>query len=126
MYSTTTDLGRLTRFVAVTLITMGVNASFGAERPNIILIMGDDHGWDETGYNGHPHLKTPVLDEMATGGLRLNQDIPEGDVLLLHIEETFQYPTDLVAMRISGRVLQQVVDIGQVIVTYVSDEAVNE
>ena len=27
--------------------------------------MGDDHGWDETGYNGHPDLKTPVLDEMA-------------------------------------------------------------
>ncbi len=34
-------------------------------RPNIILLMGDDHGWDETAYNGHPHLRTPVLDEMA-------------------------------------------------------------
>ena len=30
------------------------------ERPNIILLMGDDHGWEETGYNGHPDLKTPV------------------------------------------------------------------
>ena len=35
------------------------------DRPNIILLMGDDHGWDETGYNGHPHLVTPVLDRMA-------------------------------------------------------------
>ena len=43
-----------------------------AERPNIILCMGDDHGWEETGYNGHPHLKTPVLDEMAAAGLRLD------------------------------------------------------
>jgi arylsulfatase A-like enzyme len=43
------------------------------ERPNIILLMGDDHGWDETGYNGHPHLKTPVLDEMAASGLRLDR-----------------------------------------------------
>jgi arylsulfatase A-like enzyme len=34
--------------------------------------MGDDHGWEETGYNGHPHLKTPVLDEMAAQGLRLD------------------------------------------------------
>jgi arylsulfatase A-like enzyme len=42
-------------------------------RPNIILLMGDDHGWDETGYNGHPHLKTPVLDEMAASGLRLDR-----------------------------------------------------
>ncbi len=41
--------------------------------PNIILCMGDDHGWEETGYNGHPHLKTPVLDEMAATGLRLDR-----------------------------------------------------
>jgi hypothetical protein len=32
------------------------------DRPGLILMMGDDHGWEETGYNGHPHLKTPVLD----------------------------------------------------------------
>jgi len=43
------------------------------QRPNIILSMGDDHGWDETGYNGHPHLRTPVLDEMAATGLRLDR-----------------------------------------------------
>ncbi len=42
-------------------------------RPNIILMMGDDHGWEETGYNGHPHVKTPVLDDMAATGLRLDR-----------------------------------------------------
>ena len=42
-------------------------------RPNIILCMGDDHGWDETAYNGHPHLRTPVLDEMAATGLRMDR-----------------------------------------------------
>ena len=42
-------------------------------KPNIILCMGDDHGWDETGYNGHPHLRTPALDEMAATGLRLDR-----------------------------------------------------
>ncbi len=41
--------------------------------PNIILLMGDDHGWEETGYHGHPHVKTPVLDEMAATGLRLER-----------------------------------------------------
>ncbi|MGC3972179.1 MAG: sulfatase-like hydrolase/transferase [Pirellulales bacterium] len=41
--------------------------------PNFILLMGDDHGWEETGYNGHPHVKTPVLDEMAAQGLRLDR-----------------------------------------------------
>ena len=43
------------------------------QRPNIILCMGDDHGWDETAYNGHPHLETPVLDEMAAKGLRMDR-----------------------------------------------------
>ena len=41
-------------------------------RPNIILLMGDDHGWEEVGYNGHPYVKTPCLDEMAASGLRLD------------------------------------------------------
>ncbi|MCA1964262.1 MAG: sulfatase-like hydrolase/transferase, partial [Prosthecobacter sp.] len=31
------------------------------------------HGWEETGYHGHPHVKTPVLDEMAAQGLRLER-----------------------------------------------------
>jgi arylsulfatase A-like enzyme len=35
-------------------------------------MMGDDHGWAETGYYNHPHLKTPVLDEMASRGLRMD------------------------------------------------------
>ena len=43
------------------------------ELPNIILLMGDDHGWDEVGYNGHPFVKTPVLDEMAANGLRFDR-----------------------------------------------------
>jgi arylsulfatase A-like enzyme len=42
-------------------------------RPNIILLMGDDHGWEETGYNGHPHVKTPVLDEIAANGFRFDR-----------------------------------------------------
>lgn len=43
------------------------------ELPNVILLLGDDHGWDETGYNGHPYLKTPVLDELAKNGVRMNR-----------------------------------------------------
>jgi len=49
-----------------------VATSPAAEPTNVILLMGDDHGWEETGYNGHAYLKTPVLDEMAAGGLRLD------------------------------------------------------
>ncbi len=41
--------------------------------PSFILLMSDDHGWDEVGYNGHPFVKTPVLDEMAAIGLRFDR-----------------------------------------------------
>ncbi len=44
-----------------------------ANRPNIVLVMADDQGWGETGYNGHPHVKTPVLDAMAKSALKLER-----------------------------------------------------
>lgn len=60
--------------VLLTLIGFSLNSQASElDRPNIILLMGDDHGWEETGYNGHPHVKTPVLDEMAATGLRLDR-----------------------------------------------------
>ena len=31
--------------------------------------MTDDQGWGDTGYNGHPHLKTPHLDQMQNEGV---------------------------------------------------------
>ena len=49
-----------------------LTCGLAAPRPNFILMMGDDHGWEETGYNKHPHVKTPVLDEMAATGLRFD------------------------------------------------------
>jgi len=48
-------------------------ARSGANRPNIVLCMADDQGWNEVGYYGHPFLKTPVLDEMAGAGLRFDR-----------------------------------------------------
>ncbi|MEX0715961.1 MAG: sulfatase-like hydrolase/transferase [Planctomycetaceae bacterium] len=50
-----------------------VSAAVAAERPNIILCMTDDQGWGDVGYNGHPRLQTPVLDEMAAKGLRFDR-----------------------------------------------------
>lgn len=41
--------------------------------PNVILCMSDDQGWGDTGYNGHPVLKTPNLDAMAQAGLRFDR-----------------------------------------------------
>ena len=62
----------LAAFVLGSFAASALSAAAPA-KPNIVLLMGDDHGWDETGYNGHPYLKTPVLDEMARTGLRLDR-----------------------------------------------------
>ena len=43
-----------------------------APRPNIILIMGDDMGISDLGCYGS-EIETPVLDQLATGGLRFTQ-----------------------------------------------------
>ncbi len=43
------------------------------QSPNIILIMTDDQGWGDTGYNGHPHLKTPNLDAMVSNGVEFTR-----------------------------------------------------
>ena len=58
------------RFLAGLLLILPLVAS---ERPNIVLVLADDQGWGETGYNGHPYLKTPVLDDMAAKGLRFDR-----------------------------------------------------
>jgi arylsulfatase A-like enzyme len=59
--------------VLAAALAMFTSPCLAATQPNIILMMSDDHGWEETGYNGHPHVQTPVLDEMAATGLRLDR-----------------------------------------------------
>lgn len=36
-------------------------------------MMADDQGWGDTGYNGHPVVKTPHLDAMAREGVRFDR-----------------------------------------------------
>ncbi len=38
-------------------------------KPNIVLMMADDLGWGDTGFNGNEIIQTPHLDEMARSGM---------------------------------------------------------
>jgi hypothetical protein len=40
-------------------------------RPNILVIMTDDQGYSDVGYNGNPLLETPRIDGLAQGGRHL-------------------------------------------------------
>jgi uncharacterized sulfatase len=37
-------------------------------RPNIILLIGDDHGWNHSGFMGNEIVHTPTLDRLASEG----------------------------------------------------------
>ena len=46
-------------------------ASFASalkKQPNIVFIFADDWGWGDLGCHGHPYVKTPNIDRLATEG----------------------------------------------------------
>ncbi|MFR9649331.1 MAG: sulfatase-like hydrolase/transferase [Rikenellaceae bacterium] len=68
----------LTSFKAVTLLTAGGMAIQGTataqqtKSPNIIIMLADDLGWGDVGYNGNTEIKTPALDNMVESGVTFN------------------------------------------------------
>lgn len=51
----------------------GSNAQQAAKQPNIILVMADDMGWGDVGFNGNRIIKTPCLDRLAAEGVRMDR-----------------------------------------------------
>ena len=56
----------------LSLICLG-SSGFADQRPHIVLVMADDHGYGDTGYTGHPFVQTPHLDAMAETGVVFNR-----------------------------------------------------
>jgi arylsulfatase len=52
------------------------------DRPNILLLMTDQHRADCLGVEGHPVLQTPYLDELATEGIRFRCGYSESPVCI--------------------------------------------
>ena len=49
------------------------SAQTDVDKPNFVIIMCDDLGWGDVGFNGGTHIRTPHLDEMAANGLKLTR-----------------------------------------------------
>lgn len=73
MHTVNICLGGLSALLTLALMHDTGGAQAPQPRPNIVLCMADDHGWGDTGYNGHPFLETPHLDQMAADGLRFDR-----------------------------------------------------
>ena len=54
----------MVRFLAAFLILVA-SAAHAAERPNVLLILVDDLGWADVGYNGASYYLTPNIDAFA-------------------------------------------------------------
>lgn len=57
--------------VFVLAAAFAVMANAADRKPNIILIMADDLGYEDLGCQGHEAIRTPVLDRLAASGIRL-------------------------------------------------------
>ena len=79
------------RAILVLLLFTGIFASAlfveakAGEKPNVILIMCDDLGWGDVGFNGGTHIRTPHLDEMAANGLNLTRFTPRRRCVRQHV-----------------------------------------
>lgn len=67
----------LTRTLAVLFLAIPLSSSLAfsddSPSPNIILLMSDDQGWGDVGFNGNDVVKTPHLDAMAASGVRFDR-----------------------------------------------------
>ena len=52
------------------LLGLGVPAvAAESKRPNVVFILGDDQAWTDYGFMGHPEVRTPHLDRLASRSL---------------------------------------------------------
>ena len=66
-------VNRFRHVLALLALGLGSNTSNAVDRPNIVLIMCDDLGWGDVGFNGNKVIRTPHLDAMAKGGMKFNR-----------------------------------------------------
>jgi len=58
---------------AVIAASLALTALPAETRPNIMYMVADDLGWKDVGFNGCTDIKTPNIDKLCTGGVKLTQ-----------------------------------------------------
>ena len=51
--------------VLIALVIMGCQSSPKKPQPNLVIILVDDMGWADVGFNGCKDIPTPNIDEIA-------------------------------------------------------------
>ena len=66
----------LVNAIALLICLSAFNKSVTAadkDLPNVIMIMSDDQGWGDVGFNGNTRIQTPQLDAMAADGVKFDR-----------------------------------------------------
>jgi uncharacterized sulfatase len=50
-------------------MSVGAGPAFAQRAPNVVLIIADDQAWTDYSFMGHPHVRTPNIDKLASQGL---------------------------------------------------------
>jgi N-sulfoglucosamine sulfohydrolase len=54
----------------VLFLGCGTKKNIEQTRPNILILMSDNHSWNHLGCYGDPVIKTPSIDQLSEGGIR--------------------------------------------------------
>lgn len=63
----------MTRIACLAAFLFAHVALAAETRPNVIVVMTDDHGYGDFGVHGNPHIRTPTLDQFARDGVQLSR-----------------------------------------------------
>ena len=67
-------MARMISILQIIVFALAVQCSivFAANKPNILMFVIDDLGWNDTGYRGSD-IPTPTIDKFANEGIHLQQ-----------------------------------------------------
>ena len=63
----------ISNLCALLLLTTGITIAQPRQRPNIVLVLADDLGWKDVGYQGSDYYETPNIDKLAKAGMVFTQ-----------------------------------------------------
>lgn len=65
-------------WMVLVMLAFSTGGAQGAERPNILFIVGDDMGYADVGFHGCKDIPTPHLDALAAAGVRFTSGYVSG------------------------------------------------